>query len=216
MKKIINKMIFETKKIINKMIFEMDKIVDKMIPKSEEIIDKMILSKISDKGIRIAYWISSVLSKVFLVYLLLGVIQNLYVYGMNTYYWINYDLVPYNWFITLIVSFVLPIFIDIVLYTVMRLIVKLIRKKLKYEINQGGVLFATGCYFILINISGVTGIIESVAYMIYQMQWGSEVNIHLFLNPFTSAITTIIYILIGLKYIKMSNYLKDEIAKEQI
>ncbi|MBI9014663.1 MAG: hypothetical protein JEZ08_20665 [Clostridiales bacterium] len=204
------------KKIIDKMILEMEKIIDKMVPKSEEVIDKMILSKISDKGLRITYWISSVLSKVFLIFFLFGVIHNLYVFGMNTYYWKSYDIVPYNWFTTLILSFILPMFIDLTPYIAMRLIEKLIRAKLKYEIDHRSVLFATGLYFIIFNIKGVIGIIESVAHLVYQMQWNTESTLLMFLNPFINTLTTIIYILIGLNYMKMSNCLKDKITPEQI
>ena len=181
-----------------------------------KIIDEMILSKINDKGLRIAYFVSSVLSKVFLINLLIGVILNLYIYGLNIHYGKMNDAVPYNWLTTFILSFILPMVISFVPYILIRLIVKLIKEKIKEEIDQEGVLFAAGSFLIINNIGGLIGIIDSVANLVIRMQWKAEIDIIGFINPFMNIIIPIIYILIGLKYIKMSNYLKDKIAKEQI
>ena len=182
----------------------------------EKIIDEMILSKISDKGLRMAYWISSVLSKVFFINLLIGVILNLYIYGVNIHYGKMNSFIPYNGFMTFILNFILPMFVSIVPFILIRLITKLIGAKVKVEFDQGGVLFATGFFLILMNIERVLGTINSVATIIYRMQWNAEIDIIGIINPLVSIIIPIVYILIGLKYIKMSNYLKDSIVEEQI
>jgi len=182
----------------------------------EKIIDEMILSKISDRGLRIAYWIASVLSKVFLINLLIRMILNLYIYGINIHYGKMNSFIPYNGFIVFILNFLLPMIVVIVPFILIRLIAKLIGEKLEDDVDQGGVLFATGSFLIIINFEGIIGIINSVANLIYRMQWKGEIDIFGIINPLVSIIVPIVYILIGLKYIKMSNYLKGSVVEEQI
>jgi len=181
-----------------------------------KIINEMILSKISDKGLRIAYWISSVLLKVFFINLLIGVIMNLYVYGVNIYYGKMNSFMPYNGFMNFILNFILPMFVSIAPFILIRLITKLIGEKVKVEFDQSGVLFATGLFLILINIEGVLGIINSIGTIIYRMQLDAEIGVFGYVNPIVNIIIPIVYILIGLKYVKMSNYLKDKNSIDQI
>jgi hypothetical protein len=201
------------KKIIDILVLKIDEIIEKLIPKLRNKINEIVLSKINDKGLLIAYWISSVLSKVFFIHLLVGVIMNFYIYGINVYYKNVNIMISYNWLTNLILDFIIPMLILPIPYMIVRLMTKLIRERLNDEIDQSNVLFATGSFLVLTNFTGLTRIISSITTLIYQMQLGDKIDPMIFVHPSVNTIIPIIYIFIGLKYIKMSNCLRDPIAE---
>jgi len=192
-------------KILEKLELKIDKIVDKMVPRFKKKFDEMILTKFNDKGLQIAYWVSSVLSKIFFIYLLTGFIMNIYSYSINIYYKTMNIMISYNWLENLLLDLIIPMLVLPIPYVLMRLTVKLLSEKVTDEIDQSSLFFATGIFLILNNFTGIIRIFTSVSNLVYQMQLGDKINFMIFVHPFINTIIPIMYIIIGYKYIKRSN-----------
>ena len=200
-------------KILEKLELKINKIVEKIISRYGRKLDEIILTKINDKGLLIAYWVSSVLSKVFLIYLLMGFILNLYIYGINIYYNIINTMVAYNWLSSVVLDLIIPMLVLPLPYIFIRLFTKLLQEKLNVVTDQSSLLFATGLFLILDNIIGVTRVITSVSILINQVQLVNKINAMMFAAPLINLIIPIIYITIGFMYVKRSKYLTEKIVE---
>lgn len=181
----------------------------------EKFIDKMILSRLSDRGLKILFWITSILSKVFLINLIIGFLMNLYSFGVNTHYGKLNEFISYNKLISLITDLVVPMIILFIPYILICYILKLVKEKSGDELDQSSIQFAIGVYLIIMNLRNLLGVFNSLSVIVQQLQWELKPDIFIILYPVLNTIIPIIYMLIGLKYIKMSHLLLDRIVEEK-
>lgn len=198
------------KDLINTIVLSIENIAEKYVPKVQGIVESRIISKLSDKGLKLLYWVSCIISKVFLVSLLFGLIQNVYLFFVNGSSWTS-SWIPYSWMTAFFFSLVIPVIIDFVGYVAIRVFTKVIERNLEYEIDESGVLFATGVYYIIINVKGLFHVVESFVYYVYSVIIiDSPMQ---FTIQFVNSLFVLIFMYIGYRFIKASGYLTNRVEE---
>lgn len=198
------------KDLINTIVLSIENIAEKYVSKAEGFIKRRIISKLSDKGLKLLYWVSCIISKVFLVSLLFGLIHNIYLFFVNGFAWQN-PLIRYNWVTAFFFSLVIPIVMDFLAYVVIRVFTKVIERNIQYEIDESGVLFATGVYYIIIHLNGVFRVLKSFIYYVYSIivvDFSVEFSLQ-----FVNSLLVLIFIYIGYRFIKASGYLVNRVEE---
>lgn len=203
------------KNVISKIKLSLEKLTDKMIPKLESTFDKILFLKLNDKGLLIIHWIATVLSTIFFINLMIGTIVNLYIYGLNLFFGLLNEMIPYNWFTSIITSFIIPILSDLIPYLLIRILAKLTKEKCENELDMREVLFATGFFLIITKVGGIIRVVALITNAIYRAKLGQYISLFDIVNPFINIIGPVIYIVIGLNYMKQSSLLNNRKLEEQ-
>ncbi len=165
--------------------------------------------RIKNNGMELLYWISSVLSIVFLIqFVVTGVITTL----TRGYTIINNIVTgnnPKNEIQWLILLYLLSMMVSFVPFLVAYIIKKWTRSKLNKELDISSINFCVGAYFIITHIGGVAGIITTVAYSLFNARWGWNVHIDwsYILYAFINSMIPIAFVAVGILFIRKSNFL---------
>ncbi len=178
---------------------------------TSNIMDK-VFSKMNDRGIKIAYWVSSVLTISFLVSF---IINTIYTTAFRGFGIINSILIGSNdkheleW---LILLYILSVLAELIPLLILNAIRKWTKIRLNEDIDKKSIYFATGIYIIFTNIFGLVATVNSIVGLLFNGRWGWGVHIdsNSIVYVFISFMTTILYILIGIQFIKKSDFIPED------
>lgn len=193
--------------IFEKIIAKLDPFIEPIFKRTEEWIDQKILSKLNDRSLNIASWITNVLSKVFLIYIIMGCPISLYIFGINAYYGNSITNISYYGWLSLITDLILPILLSFIPYIIMRISFMSLEKTVHQMPDQKSIFFATGFFLIASRIQSLINIVEAIIHVIEEAILNSPLMLLNLLTPFVNSIITTLYILIAIKYLKESDCL---------
>lgn len=173
----------------------------------KKFLEKKVLARIDEKGLNITYGISSVLSKILLLYLVAEVVMSLYNYSVRLYYGPMGHTGSFDWFSPLIFFVILPSIKWIVPYVLAVLIRNLLNEKLEVKLERSSIEFVTGAFLAFKSIGRVLGFFTDIALIFSISSWTGNKDIIVLLNPLLNALITVVYIFLAVKYLKGSNYL---------
>jgi hypothetical protein len=196
--------------ILEGIIRKLDKYIEPIFKKTEEKMDDKILSRLNDQSLSIAFWITNVLSKVFLIYIIMGCPISLYIFGANVYYGNSNPHISYYGWLALITDLILPILLSFIPYIIMRISFMSLEKTVHQMPDQKSIFFATGFFLIASRIQSLINIVEAIIHVIEEAILNSPLMLLNLLTPFVNSIITTLYILIAITYIKASDSMKTK------
>lgn len=180
----------------------------------EERIDELLLSKINDKGLQMIHWILCILSKVLYVGIYMGGVSILYSYGINWYYSLSHNFTVDHFLPGFISGLMIPLLVLPIPYLIVRFVEKIISNKDVIQPDEASVFFGAGVLMIVYQLSGVLHVINILVSTLVNLLQPGPTNFMTLSGPLFSIVFTSLYIIIGLKYIRKSGYLKRSSIKK--